>query len=159
MPQLVKGGKYVFGWSLVQITGRIAIPEEASVEYEFNTCDKIILIPGSSTSGGFNITHVNQLKKGPFKEILTLLNYSEDTKTFKLPEMKLMEYNKNRFVCWVRLENTKYFTLQRETLTTYGVKAGDRLLVCRGSRNALAFIVKGPIVKTARKYPELPTFR
>ena len=158
MPQLVKGGKYVFGWSLVQKNGRIAIPEEAYVEYEFNTCDKIVIIPGSSTSGGFSIAQVNQLKNGPFEEILALLRYSDENKTFQIPEQKLMKLRK-RFVCWVKLFNTRYFDLQRETLTVYGIEVGDKLLVCRGSGHALGFIVKGPIVETARKHSELKTFR
>ncbi|MFW9905346.1 MAG: hypothetical protein ACFFFH_13480, partial [Candidatus Thorarchaeota archaeon] len=137
MPQLVKGGKYVFGWSLVQKNGRIIIPEEASIEYEFKTCDKAIIMPGSLTSGGFNISRVNQLKKGPFKEVLTLLNYSDETKTFGIHELKLVEIRKKRFVCWIRLNMGKYFTLPSETLTIYGIKVEDKLLVCRGSGHAL----------------------
>ena len=158
MPQLVKGGKYVFGWSLVHNTGRIIIPKEASNEYEFNTCDKVIIMPGSSTSGGFSISCVNQLKKGPFKEILTLLKYNEKTKSFEIPELKLIEYRKNRRICWTQLYNGKHFTLLPKTLTTYGIEEGDKLLVCRGSGHALGFIVKGPIVETAKKHSELITF-
>ncbi|MFX1507783.1 MAG: hypothetical protein ACFFDC_16975 [Promethearchaeota archaeon] len=159
MPQLVKGGKYVFGWSLVQKNGRIAIPEEAYLEYEFNSCNKIVIISGSLTSGGFSISRVNQLKKGPLKEILTLLKYSEETKSFEISELKLIEHVKNRFICWVRLYKDKHFTLLPETLTIYGIKEGDRLLVCRGSGYALGFIVKGSIVETAKKHSELMIFR
>ena len=159
MPQLVKGGKYVFGWSLVQKTGKIAIPEEAYIEYEFNTCDKIVIIPGSLTSGGFSVTRINQLKKGPLKEILILLCYSEKTKTFEIPEQKLMKHGKKRLVCWVNLGKTKHFTLLREVLTVYGIEVGNKLLVCRGSGRALGFIVKGHIVETAREHSELETFK
>jgi len=34
MPQLVKGGKYVFGWSIISEYGGILIPEEALHEYQ-----------------------------------------------------------------------------------------------------------------------------
>ena len=33
MPQLVKGGKYIFGWSKVGKEGKIKIPPEAYEEY------------------------------------------------------------------------------------------------------------------------------
>ena len=48
MPQIGKGGKYVFGWSLIQPSGKILIPKEAYDEYEFDDCQKIILLSGSS---------------------------------------------------------------------------------------------------------------
>ncbi len=159
MPQLVKGGKYVFGWSLVHETGKIMIPEEAYFEYEFNTSDKIVIIPGSSTSGGFSIASINHLIKGPFKEILKLLNYSEEAKSFEIPELELRKYKKKRFFCWIRLEKAKYFILNPRVLNAYGVEIGEKLLVCRGSGYALAFIGKGPIIETARKYSELKTFK
>lgn len=37
MPQLVKGGKYIFGWAVVQNDGRIKIPDEAFTEYDFHS--------------------------------------------------------------------------------------------------------------------------
>ena len=107
MPQLVKGGKYVFGWSLVQKNGKISIPEEAFCEYKFNHCDKIVIIPGSSTSGGFSISCVSKLRKGPFKEILTLLKYSETTKTFKIPELKVLK-NKKTAICRLNLDKNQF---------------------------------------------------
>jgi len=50
MPQLVKGGKYTFGWSRVGDTGRIVIPAEAVEEYRLKESEKLILVPGSKTS-------------------------------------------------------------------------------------------------------------
>ncbi len=37
MPQLVKGGKYVYGWSKVSTKGKIAIPDKAKEEYNLAT--------------------------------------------------------------------------------------------------------------------------
>lgn len=56
MPQLVKGGKYVFGWSKVNDEGKIVIPSKAFIEYHFKAGEKIILLSGSRTSGGFGLT-------------------------------------------------------------------------------------------------------
>ena len=36
MPRLVKGGKYVYGWSEVGSGGKVAVPDEALAEYNFN---------------------------------------------------------------------------------------------------------------------------
>ncbi|MFX1518052.1 MAG: hypothetical protein ACFFC6_17260 [Promethearchaeota archaeon] len=152
MPQLVKGGKFVFGWSLVQKTGKISMPEEAFFEYDFNNCDKIVILPGSSTSGGFSIACVSQLSKGSLKEILAHLRYSEKLKTFEIPEQKVLEYKNKRFICWLKLAKSKYFTLLPEVLQVYGIEIGDKLLVCRGSGHALGFIVRGPIIETAQNH-------
>jgi hypothetical protein len=48
----VKGGKYVYGWSEVGTTGRIAVPDEALAEYNLTAPCKVILLSGSAHSGG-----------------------------------------------------------------------------------------------------------
>jgi bifunctional DNA-binding transcriptional regulator/antitoxin component of YhaV-PrlF toxin-antitoxin module len=159
MPQIVKGGKNVFGWSLVQTTGKILIPKEAYNEYEFDGSEKIILLSGSSVSGGFSITSTERLKKKPLEEILSLLVYSEEKDTFQVPELNLSKHKKNRYICWVKLDKNGYFILPLKVLNVYGVKLDDKLLVVRGSGHALGFIVRGPIVETAKMHPELKIFK
>ena len=41
MPQLVKGGKYVFGWSVIGEDGGVVIPGEAVLEYGFEPGDTV----------------------------------------------------------------------------------------------------------------------
>lgn len=159
LPQIAKGGKYVFGWSLVHTSGRILIPQEAYDEYNFAGIGRIVLIPGSSTSGGFGLTTMNELKSTPFKEILQLLGYSEEENNFERPELDLVKIREDRYCCWVKLDRKKYFNLSLEVLDAYGVTVGDKLLVVRGSGHALGFIVRGKIVETARNYPELEVFK
>ena len=53
MPQLARGGKYVYGWCKVSDGGRIAIPAEAMDDYGLKEHDKVILMSGSRRSGGF----------------------------------------------------------------------------------------------------------
>jgi len=55
MPQLVKGGKYVFSWSKVSDEGKIVTLSKAFIEYHLKAGDKIILLSGSKTSGGFGL--------------------------------------------------------------------------------------------------------
>ena len=53
MPQLVKGGKYIFGWAKIGNNGEIRIPPEAYHEYDLKKDKNSILFSGSKTSGGF----------------------------------------------------------------------------------------------------------
>ena len=55
MPQLVKGGKWVFGWVVVQAGKKIAIPPEAYREYGFQAGGEIVFTRGSRRSGGFGV--------------------------------------------------------------------------------------------------------
>ena len=65
MPQLVKGGKHVFGWSVVGGEGRIVIPPEAGREYGIREDHTCLLIPGSKTSGGFGLGTLESLEGTP----------------------------------------------------------------------------------------------
>jgi hypothetical protein len=51
MPQLVKGGKWVFGWVAVGLKGELMIPPEAWREYGFRIGDEVTFLPGSRSSG------------------------------------------------------------------------------------------------------------
>ncbi|MBN1856642.1 MAG: hypothetical protein JW846_06805 [Dehalococcoidia bacterium] len=66
MPQLEKGGKWVFGWVIVGADRRIRIPQEAWSEYGFEAGQDAIFLKGSITSGGFGIA-----PKERIPEILT----------------------------------------------------------------------------------------
>jgi hypothetical protein len=62
LPRLVKGGKYVYGWSEVGTTGEIAVPSEALAEYNLTAPHEVFLLPGSGRSGGFALTAASLLK-------------------------------------------------------------------------------------------------
>lgn len=55
MPQLAKGGKWVFGWVAVGPHRTIQIPDEAWAEYGFQEGAEAVLLQGSVTSGGFGL--------------------------------------------------------------------------------------------------------
>lgn len=55
MPQLVKGGKWVFGWVVVGQQHEIQIPPAAYHEYGFQAGEPIVIIRGSQRSGGFGL--------------------------------------------------------------------------------------------------------
>jgi bifunctional DNA-binding transcriptional regulator/antitoxin component of YhaV-PrlF toxin-antitoxin module len=147
MPQLVRGGKHVFGWSRVGQTGRIVIPTEALEEYCLEESMKLILVPGSQTSGGFGLASRSSLKKSPLGALIDL---HPELGKFRIPEGKCIQHE-DRSYCWVELQNGG-IDVPTETLHKYGIRVGDKLLVIRGSGLAVGFAVRGPIIEEARKH-------
>jgi len=153
MPQLVKGGKYTYGWSRVGKGGKITIPPEALYEYHLEEVKKLIVLPGSRTSGGFCLLSRDALKKSILGNILT--QYPE-LDEFKMPKGEGW-HHAGKTYCWVELQNES-IEMSLETLDVYGVREGEKLLVIRGSGLGIGFAVRGPIVESAEEYPELEIF-
>jgi hypothetical protein len=154
MPQLVKGGKHTYGWSIVSEAGRIAIPQEAMDEYGLGEYDKVILMSGSRRSGGFALTTPRMLAGSPLSAVLDSF---PRLRTFQMPEARVVRAG-GRSYCWTAIKEGGYIALPLDTLREYQVIPGDRLLTVRGSGLALGFAVKGPIVEEAGTHPELEVF-
>ena len=79
MPQVTKGGKYIFGWSVMNEDHTLNIPSMAMEEYKMNEEDKIYIFSGSKSTGGFCITRkgllINSKLKGILEENPKLKNY------------------------------------------------------------------------------------
>jgi hypothetical protein len=130
MPQLVKGGKWVFGWVIVGQQREIRVPPEAYAEYGFQTGEQVLLLPGSRSSGGFGIGRHETLAQATisFEQRAFGQGMIGEEGRIKLPS----EAN---------------------------VKPGDRLLAVRGSGLALGFLQHGPIYEEALRHPEIETFK
>jgi hypothetical protein len=126
MPQLVKGGKWVFGWVIVGLQGELAIPPEAWDEYGFQAGDEVTFLAGSRRSGGFGLSHSRLLAEVPTP----------------LPVRALAR---------CRIDEDGHLVVP----PAVGVKPGDRLLAVRGSGRALGFVAQGPIYDEALQHPEL----
>lgn len=154
MPQLVKGGKYIYGLSKISKTGVIVIPPEAMKEYQLKDGERVIIMNGSRKSGGFGVTKSSILQKinlaGIIQAVPGLANY-------QIPENETIE-NKGRWLCWSIIKTGGYLQLPVDTLSKYGVTPGKLLAVGRGSNLALGFIARGVILKEALKHPELELF-
>jgi bifunctional DNA-binding transcriptional regulator/antitoxin component of YhaV-PrlF toxin-antitoxin module len=154
MPQLVKGGKYIYGLSKIGKTGTIVIPPESKNEYGFEDGDRVIILSGSRKSGGFGVTKSSILQKTSLTRIIqdipSLANYT-------IPETKTIE-KKGRWLCWATIKTGGYIQLPVETLSKYGTIPGNLLAVGRGSNLALSFIARGIILEEALKHPELELF-
>lgn len=70
MPQLNKGGKFVFGLSIIGKQNGIQIPEQALTEYNITQDGKIIIFTGAKVTGGFCITNHTLLSNSKLKHIL-----------------------------------------------------------------------------------------
>ena len=154
MPQLVKGGKYVFGWSIISGDGRILIPDEARLEYQLNSGERVIIISGSKTSGGFSISRKPVIEQSRLSNILVR---NPDLAEFRFEEGKTINIG-GKSMCWTTILDNGQLLLTPHILEAYGVKLGAHLLVGRGSYVGLGMVVKGPIVEEARNHPEIAIF-
>jgi hypothetical protein len=153
MPQLVKGGKHTFGWSIVSETGDIAIPPDSYAEYGFVEGETALVMSGSRTSGGLVLSRLETFMKS---SIAGVLKEHGELAGHRIPEGETVKIGP-RFFCWVQIRDMR-FSLPLNTLEKYGIAKGSALLTVRGSNVGLTFIVKGPIIEEAKKHHELETF-
>ena len=151
MPQLVKGGKYVFGWSIISEYGGILIPEEALHEYQFKSGEKVIIMPGSYASGGFSIAKESLLAESRLSDILA---WNPDLAEFRIEEGNIIDI-KGKKLCWATIHAGGFLQLPPHTLEVYGVKPNDYLLAVRGSYIGIGMVAKGAIFEEAKKHPEI----
>ncbi|MBN1428545.1 MAG: hypothetical protein JXB07_09170 [Anaerolineae bacterium] len=130
MPQLAKGGKWVFGWTIVGPQHEIRIPPEAYLEYGFQAGETVLLLRSSRSSGGFIIGRSETLAQAK-------TNLSQ------------------RAFCQAVIGEMGQVVLPSEV----DVKPGDQLLVARGSGMGLSFLKYGRIYEEALKHPEIEVFR
>ena len=153
-PYIVKGGKYIFGWSKVSEKGEIKIPKEAYDDYGLATDRQVILSSGSKTSGGFGVSSIRILKNSKIEELImnfpSLINY-------RLTEGEIIIIKGKKY-CWLKINDDMKINLPETTLDAFGIRKGELLLSGRGSYLAIAFIAKGPIFNEAKKHSELEYF-
>ena len=70
MPQLNKGGKFVFGRSRIGADGRVQFPTQAVEEYRIAGEGKVYLFTGSKVTGGFCVTRKGLLQPSKLGHIL-----------------------------------------------------------------------------------------
>ncbi|TXT67364.1 MAG: hypothetical protein BAJALOKI1v1_110019 [Promethearchaeota archaeon] len=153
MPQLVKGGKYVFGWIKIRAGGELKIPEEALNEYDLKGELKVFILPGSKKSGGFGITSYKKLTDSKLNLILT---NNLDLANYNTKKGEMISYRGKKY-CWEKIQNG-ILKLSDDLLKTYGLQIGDVVLSVRGSGLSLGVLTKGPIFEEAQKHSEISMF-
>ena len=71
MPQMNKGGKFIFGISLIHSDGAVLLPAQAVNEYEIAKEGRVILLSGSKSTGGFCVTRKGLLENSRLSHILS----------------------------------------------------------------------------------------
>ena len=155
MPQMNKGGKFIFGKSLIRENGEIQIPPQAASEYQIALEGTVYLFTGSKVTGGFCITRKGLLLPSALGHILTenpkLMNYS-------LRPGEFVKY-KGRAYWRVAISSDAKIVLSEEMMKYFDVEPGMQLLAIRSSNIAFTMGAKGPLLEKAAEYDdEIPVF-
>jgi hypothetical protein len=129
MPQLVKGGKWVFGWTVMSSAGEVRIPPKTYAEYGFQTGETVVILPGSRRSGGCGVARQEKLAGSqiPFAQRMLGEGVVDENERVAIPGAT-------------------------------GFQGGERLLLVCGSGLALGFVQCGPIYEEALRHPEIEVF-
>lgn len=147
MPQMTKGGKYIFGWSRIRVNGELIFPRMAVDEYNLQEETYIYIVSGSKQTGGFCVMTEPLLSHSKLKNILKENSSLADR---SLSEGELIAY-KGRKYGWLALkENTVY--LSDDLMKMLEIKVGDKLLAIRSSDIAFTMGVKGRLIEKANGY-------
>ena len=147
MPQMTKGGKYIFGWSRIRVNGELIFPRMAVDEYNLQEETYIYIVSGSKQTGGFCVMTEPLLSHSKLKNILKENSSLADR---SLSEGELIAY-KGRKYGWLALkENT--VDLSDDLMKMLEIKVGDKLLAIRSSDIAFTMGVKGRLIEKANGY-------
>lgn len=149
MPQLNKGGKFVFGLSVIQSNRTIHIPPQALSEYDATRDGKVIIFTGSKITGGFCVTTYPLLLNSKLKHILEECPRLRDC---QLSEGEFIQY-KGRKYAWVSIDKSGVIKMSQSTLAILELQSGMELLSIRSSDIAFTMGAKGPLLEKAHSFP------
>lgn len=101
MPQITKGGKFIFGLSIINDDYSIQLPSMAIEEYDITIEGKVILISGSKRTGGFCVSRKGLIEKSEINGLLTANPILNDYKT---SEGEFIQYKGRRY-CWLNIQS------------------------------------------------------
>ena len=148
MPQMNKGGKFIFGKSLIRENLKVQFPLQAIQEYDICLEKRIYLFSGAKTTGGFCVTRKGILEPS---KIGNILNETPDLRDYKLAEGKFIDY-KGRKYCWINISEDGLIELNEEMLEVLELSIGMELLSIRSSDIAFTMGAKGPLLEKAKNY-------
>ena len=154
MLQMNKGGKFIFGESVIRPDGRVQLPPQAVDEYRIASEGKAYLFTGSKITGGFCVTRQGLLLPSKLGHILT------DTPSllYEVPDGTFVPY-KGRAYCWTAISASGEITLTEEMMVFLHLKPEMQLLSIRSSDIAFTMGTKGPLLEKAAHFDgEIPLF-
>lgn len=147
MPQITKGGKYIFGWSKIRANGALTFPAEVVHEYKLEQETAVYIVSGSKQTGGFCVMPEPLLLHSPLKSIL---RENPQLANRNLEEGALISY-KGRKYGWLALKDSSV-RLSAALLHALELTAEDMLLCIRSSNIAFTMGVKGSLIDKAKAY-------
>ena len=155
MPQMNKGGKFIFGESVIRPDGLVHLPPRAIEEYQIASEENVYLFTGSKVTGGFCVTRRGLLLPSKLGHILTetpaLLHY-------EAPEGCFLPY-KGRSYCWTAISEAGEIRLSDEMMAFLRLEPGMRLLSIRSSDIAFTMGAKGSLLERAAGFDgKIPMF-
>lgn len=155
MPQMNKGGKFIFGKSLIRDDFSIHIPTQAIAEYDALADGKVYLFTGSKVTGGFCVTRKGLLEPSKLGHILT---DNQDLKNYCTAEGEFIKY-KGRSYCWISISKDGTIYLSQEMMNFLNLRTGMELLSIRSSDIAFTMGATGPLLERANNYKgEIPLY-
>lgn len=155
MPQLNKGGKFVFGKSLVREDGSLCLPPHAVEEYDICREGRVYLFTGAKATGGFCVTRRGLLLPSKLGHILDDVPGLRD---YALGEGEFAPY-KGRSYCWLEVSTKGRLRLTLPMLDRLAVSPGDELMCIRSSDIAFTLGHHGPLLERAKNYQgDIPVY-
>lgn len=148
MPQMNKGGKFIFGKSLIRNDLTIHLPAQALSEYNAMAEGKIYLFTGSKITGGFCVTRKGLLEPSKLGHILS---DNPALKNYQTAEREFVRY-KGRSYCWVNISEDGVIQLDQKMMDLLEMEIGMELLSIRSSDIAFTMGAKGPLLEKAETY-------
>ena len=155
MPQMTKGGKFIFGRSVVHDDGVVQLPPQAIAEYQITSEGRVYLFTGSKSTGGFCVTRKGLLLPSKLGHILTENPALAD---YALQHGQFIKY-KGRSYCWTEIDKDGKISLTEDMLSFLEIASGTELLSIRSSDIAFTMGAKGPLLERANSYiGDIPTY-
>lgn len=148
MPQINKGGKYIFGLSLIRKDGSIRFPDQAIEEYRIAEEGRVYLFTGSRSTGGFCVTRRGLLLPSCLGKILAETPVLRD---YTVKQEEFVSY-KSRSYCWTDITANGQIVLSAETMDFLNIKPGMELFSIRSSDIAFTMGAKGPLLEKVKRY-------
>ena len=150
MPQLNRGGKFVFGKSIIRDDASIQIPTRAIDEYHITDEGRVYLFTGNKITGGFCVTRKGLLQSSKLGHILCDM---PELKNYTAKQGEFIKY-KGRSYCWVDISDKGVIYLTEGMMNYLDIKPNMQLLSIRSSDIAFTMGAKGPLLKKAETMRE-----
>jgi hypothetical protein len=155
MPQMNKGGKFIFGKSVIGDNGIIQFPEQAVHEYSITSEGRIYLFTGSKSTGGFCVTRKGLLEPSKLGHILY---DNSELRDYTVPQGEFIKY-KGRSYAWVEISSDGKIILTEEMMSFLILSTGMKLLSIRSSDIAFTMGAHGRLIDESMKHEsEIPVY-